>query len=180
MNRSSLCREVLDRDGHCCQNCGLSADHAHHVVPLSLGGNNIASNMISLCDDCHGKVHGIDMTSHRALTKAGLQAARERGVKIGGLRPGTEARNAARVANAELRAERLRPVLEPLVAKGYSLTRMGDELARHGHLTKGGKGIAPSQVRRYVERLGLFSAYSKGPGEPEPLQAPSPTANRWP
>ncbi len=155
MRRSSLCQQVLDRDGHCCQNCGLPADHAHHVVPLSLGGNNIASNMISLCDDCHGKVHGIDMTSHRALTKAGLQAARERGVKLGGLRPGTEARNAARIANAELRAQRLRSVLEPLVAHGYSLTRIGQELAALGYVTKGGKPIAPAQVKRYVQRLRL-------------------------
>jgi DNA invertase Pin-like site-specific DNA recombinase len=90
-----------------------------------------------------------------ARTKAGLAAARARGVKLGGARPGLEARNAARVAKAVAEAERLRPVLEPLVALGYSLTRIGDELARHGHLTKGGKGIAPSQVRRYLERLGL-------------------------
>ncbi len=27
--------------------------------------------------------------------------------------------------------------------------------ARDGHLTKGGKGIAPAQVRRYLERLDL-------------------------
>ena len=173
MRRSSLCREVLDRDGHCCQNCGLPADHAHHVVPLSLGGNNIASNMISLCDDCHGKVHGLDMTSHRALTKAGLQAARERGVKIGGLRPGTEARNAARIANAEVRAERLRPLLEPLVARGYSLTQIGEHLAESGHVTKGGKCIAPAQVKRYVERLGLSATYKKTAGFPAVLSAPS-------
>lgn len=96
-----------------------------------------------------------------ARTKAGLAAARARGVKLGGARLGLEARNAARIAKAEAEAERLRPVLEPLVALGYSLTRIGDELARHGHLTKGGKGIAPAQVRRYLERLGLMTQQAK-------------------
>jgi hypothetical protein len=65
-----------------------------------------------------------------AGTKAGIGAARARGVKLGGARPGLEARNAARIATAEAAAEWLRPVLEHLVALRNSLTRIGNELAR--------------------------------------------------
>lgn len=32
--------------------------HAHHIVPLGAGGSNARSNLITLCDECHGRVHG--------------------------------------------------------------------------------------------------------------------------
>jgi hypothetical protein len=53
---------VLERDDYKCANCRQTKERAelkaHHIVPLSLGGNNIPSNMTTLCGECHGKVHG--------------------------------------------------------------------------------------------------------------------------
>ncbi len=54
----------------------------HHVVPRSLGG----SRVIPLCSICHGKVHGKERTNQiniSELTKAGLAAAKARGVVLG-------------------------------------------------------------------------------------------------
>jgi hypothetical protein len=73
-------RAIRKRDGHKCQGCGTSprdfsdseADgsprgcgdedanelHVHHICPLGAGGSNARSNLITLCDKCHGKVHG--------------------------------------------------------------------------------------------------------------------------
>jgi len=42
---------------HYCINCGQEASELHHVVPLALGGNDIDSNKVWLCIECHNKVH---------------------------------------------------------------------------------------------------------------------------
>jgi len=51
---------VLSRDDHTCQGCGSATDelHIHHICPLGAGGSNALSNLITLCDECHGRVHG--------------------------------------------------------------------------------------------------------------------------
>lgn len=32
--------------------------HVHHIVPLGCGGTNSFRNLITLCEECHGKIHG--------------------------------------------------------------------------------------------------------------------------
>lgn len=52
---------IKERDDHTCQGCGATDAnelHAHHIVPLGAGGSNARSNLITLCDECHGRVHG--------------------------------------------------------------------------------------------------------------------------
>jgi len=58
-NWDELRRDIYRRDGYRCANCGAKDVelHAHHVVPLSVGGTNNASNLISLCRDCHHRLH---------------------------------------------------------------------------------------------------------------------------
>lgn len=66
---------------HYCINCGKEATHQHHVVPKSLGGNN-DKNLVWLCDNCHGIIHGIEYNngqlSHSQLIKNGMEKAREK------------------------------------------------------------------------------------------------------
>lgn len=51
-------QEVLSRDGHRCGNCGSNHNlMVHHIVPLSKGGSNSLSNLRTLCEDCHKKLH---------------------------------------------------------------------------------------------------------------------------
>lgn len=54
---------VLERDDYRCQGCGngvadAAEHHVHHIVPLGAGGTNTLRNLITLCDECHGRVHG--------------------------------------------------------------------------------------------------------------------------
>jgi len=59
-NWQGKARAIRQRDDHTCQGCGDSnADelHVHHIVPLGAGGSNVRSNLITLCDECHGNVH---------------------------------------------------------------------------------------------------------------------------
>jgi len=101
-------------------------------------------------------------------TRTALQAAKARGVKLGSARPGhwegrEEARQAGAkvgaLASAKVRAKiaseayaHLRPVIDDLRAKGYSLQAIAAELNAQGHSTRRGKLWNPVQVARVLER----------------------------
>lgn len=49
--------EVFKRDGFCCQYCGSTPPkailHIDHIVPVSKGGDNADSNLVTACDSCN-------------------------------------------------------------------------------------------------------------------------------
>lgn len=57
---SDLREAILERDDHTCQGCSAKGVelHVHHIVPLGAGGTNSRRNLITLCDTCHGRIHG--------------------------------------------------------------------------------------------------------------------------
>lgn len=61
-NWQELRLKVLERDGYCCRRCnanlrGVFYREVHHIIPLSRGGTNRMTNLISLCSKCHDKQH---------------------------------------------------------------------------------------------------------------------------
>ena len=88
-------------------------------------------------------------------TREALAAARARGVKLGGLRPGTAARNDEARQRAQQGAERLRPVLAALQAQGASLREMAQALAAAGTTNRTGQPLSASGVKNHLQRLGL-------------------------
>lgn len=50
---------VLDRDNHTCQICAGKDTQleVHHIIPKSQGGSNRMENLITLCKNCHEKIH---------------------------------------------------------------------------------------------------------------------------
>ena len=66
-----------------CFECGVQADHAHHVVPRVLGG----TKTVNLCAPCHSKVHSPHLLRTSALTKAALKERRDKGLSTGGVLP---------------------------------------------------------------------------------------------
>jgi DNA invertase Pin-like site-specific DNA recombinase len=88
-------------------------------------------------------------------TREALAAAAARGVKLGGLRPGTIKTNEAAKTKAAADAEQLRPILAAMAAQGASLREMAQALAGAGRRTRNGEPLSPTQVRRLLERLGL-------------------------
>jgi 5-methylcytosine-specific restriction endonuclease McrA len=63
-NWDTLRKQAYERDSYYCQNCGVGGGpngdaelHAHHIVPVSVGGNHTLSNLSTLCVTCHGLVH---------------------------------------------------------------------------------------------------------------------------
>lgn len=70
---------VLDRDKHNCQNCkGKSKDsrlEVHHVIFRSNGGSDEESNLITLCKNCHDKVHAGEIKMKGGKIKGQLKHA---------------------------------------------------------------------------------------------------------
>lgn len=55
---SNLRQEILARDGKQCANCGADENlEVHHVVPLSRGGTNKRTNLLTVCSRCHNHTH---------------------------------------------------------------------------------------------------------------------------
>jgi len=54
----ALHRSVLERDGWRCQSCGSRAGlEVHHITPRSKLGHDAEENLITLCWECHRKIH---------------------------------------------------------------------------------------------------------------------------
>ena len=82
--------EILKKiKGTTCCNCGINCEENivyHHVVPISNGGNDIISNIIPVCTECHsiihfGESHGLK--NYSELIKKGLKRARAEGKTLG-------------------------------------------------------------------------------------------------
>lgn len=56
---------VLSRDNYTCQHCKTKKGtlHVHHIVYRSNGGSDEESNLITLCKDCHTKLHKGELTN---------------------------------------------------------------------------------------------------------------------
>lgn len=54
-------RKAIKSRGRFCQQCGryLIVAVGHHLIPLRLGGSNEQSNLLLLCEDCHGLEHAM-------------------------------------------------------------------------------------------------------------------------
>lgn len=53
-----LREEIFSRDGRQCANCGAEENlEVHHVVPLSRGGTNKRTNLLTICNRCHNQTH---------------------------------------------------------------------------------------------------------------------------
>lgn len=62
-----------------CFECGKETTEEHHVIPRIYGG----TQTISLCSECHGKVHSVRRQSLSELIKAALAAKKAQGFKLG-------------------------------------------------------------------------------------------------
>ena len=89
MERRRLTQSDKEEIGLKCCNCGSEEDlQYHHIIPLSLGGKDINSNMCCLCYKCHQLIHfgKSKNINHSKVTKEGIETARLNGKQIGGVK----------------------------------------------------------------------------------------------
>lgn len=139
-----------------CAACGsLDGVQEHHLIPRAHGGGALPT--VWLCCACHGQVHGRRFSPHhRALTGAGLAAAKARGVKLGGWRGGPKVDSAAGRAALQDRADafagRVRPMAAELRGRGMSLREIAAELTRRGVKTARDGQWTAAAVQRVLGR----------------------------
>lgn len=63
-----------------CEICGHYATTVHHILPVSLGGENEDYNFIALCEECHGKAHKYGISKSYLIKYA--QRKRKRDIQI--------------------------------------------------------------------------------------------------
>lgn len=59
---------ALEKYGAICSSCGTNGDienplNVHHIVSPLVGGTNSLDNLQVLCHDCHGKIHGRELST---------------------------------------------------------------------------------------------------------------------
>jgi DNA invertase Pin-like site-specific DNA recombinase len=86
-------------------------------------------------------------------TKAALDAARKRGVKLGGARPHLAGLNEAKKQRVREEAEALAPLALPLRAQGLSLRAVCDRLNAAGVRTRNGKPLYAVKLRNLLLAL---------------------------
>jgi len=86
-------------------------------------------------------------------TKAALASAKERGVKLGGLRDKTSARNKAKAEKAHNEAEKLRVIITPMMEAGKSMRQIASALNKNGLRTARGCEYHAAQVNRVLKRF---------------------------
>jgi DNA invertase Pin-like site-specific DNA recombinase len=91
-------------------------------------------------------------------TRAALASAKARGTRLGGVRPKTEARNAAVKADALARAQRVAAIVQPMHQGGASLRAIAAALDAAQVPTARGGSWSPSQVQRVLDRLATSAA----------------------
>ncbi|TAN82746.1 MAG: hypothetical protein EYR95_18615 [Phormidium sp. SL48-SHIP] len=123
----------------------------HHVVPKVLGGNE-GSNVVPLCESCHGLVHSRGFLSHSVLTKRGLEKAKAKGVKLGGNRGNIDKANAASREKADNHAAKVMDTILPLRQAGKTLQQIADTLNKTGVTTARGGKWHPTTVKNVLDR----------------------------
>jgi DNA invertase Pin-like site-specific DNA recombinase len=86
-------------------------------------------------------------------TKAALQAAKARGLKLGGLRDRTNQRNKASKANADRYASTVFPVIKKLRDAGQTLQAIADALNAVGKPSPRGSNWTATAIRRVLARV---------------------------
>jgi hypothetical protein len=137
-----------------CFECGEVATERHHVIPRSKGG----TKTVALCSKCHGLVHGIKRLNISELTKAALDARRE---KVGEWRTGHNFTDEQREKAAAKVTAKAATNKNTMLAKGYAkrlqtdgltLEAIAARLNSEGHKAPNGGTFSKVQVKRLLEK----------------------------
>lgn len=128
----------------------------HHLVPVAVGGSDDETNLITLCDTCHGKVHGYARTTSRGFSLAAWadpeKSARMRAAAV------KRSRRARQASDRHWR-EVAAPALEiEFHAVRPTARQVAEALNRVGIKTWHGGRWFPQTARREAGRAGYVLA----------------------
>ena len=76
-NFASRKEAILNRDNYTCQYCGKKNKRleVHHIIYRSNGGTDDENNLITLCEECHSKVHKNELVINKKPKRMNLHFA---------------------------------------------------------------------------------------------------------
>ena len=133
--------------GSLCFECAQPALHAHHVIPYSKGG----TKTVPLCERCHGKVHGLAMLGHGALTKASLAAKAARGERVSRFLPyGSQLGADGKSLDPNPQEAAIIARAKQLRASGLKLREVQAIMSAEGKLNRKGKAFDLPTLHRMI------------------------------
>lgn len=130
-----------------CFECSAKADHEHHVVPKSLGGNKT----VWLCEACHSKIYNLSMMDHRELVKASVNRRRSAGLYVGGISYGFKLVNQMLEENPE--EQRIIILIVELYHNGVSYRAIARQLNEKQIPSKTGRPWHNSHIPKIIEKF---------------------------
>ncbi|WP_335716296.1 recombinase family protein [Neobacillus drentensis] len=127
-----------------CGNCGIrNGLHIHHIVPLEAGGNNRITNMVRLCERCHGLAHGDEglFANLMKSSKRAKEELRKSGKWFGGRVPFGYKIDGAGYLTLSEGAETVRRILTDFYINKRSMKSIIKSLEADGILTPQGNTI---------------------------------------
>jgi len=120
----------------------------HHLIPRSIGGTDLPENMISLCREHHGNLHGFttEKKSLSELTKAALAKSTKKlgtagttNLKLPQTIQGTKACRAINKQKALDFAALMLPIILGFKQQGFTNVKIAEELNKLKYAAPGGK-----------------------------------------
>jgi hypothetical protein len=134
-----------------CFECGLPADHDHHVVPASRGGRYT----LPLCSRCHALAHN---ASSVTLSREAKERKARQGGYLGGRPPYGWALVGADLVPVEAEQKAIAEIGR-LYLEGFSAYAICAKLDKDGHPSRGQRW-GPAIVIRVLKRLNLWGTVS--------------------
>lgn len=69
-----IAKQIAERDGHKCAYCGATKESSgtylqlDHLTPKSLGGEDVATNLITCCRSCNSRRHALSLAQWAAVS----------------------------------------------------------------------------------------------------------------
>lgn len=138
-----------------CAACGATDNlHYHHLIPRSMGGSDDEKNLITLCGECHAKAHGVRANWRMSeLARRALATKKARGERVGAVPYGYTLADDGKTLEPNHDEQRAIRETQQIAARGLSLRKVADELARRGFYARNGATFDATQVRRMVAAL---------------------------
>ena len=134
-----------------CAACGATENLCfHHLVPRLVGGGDEETNLITLCNLCHAKIHGVDADWHLGkLTSRAMRHMREKGQYTGGNAPYGYTLEAGALVADPFEQDVIAQARE-LRASGLALLKVSAALTQRGIKARSGRPFAAQQISRMM------------------------------
>lgn len=139
-----------------CVACGIRERlHQHHLVPKSRGGSNDETNLITLCVNCHEKIHGVN-NSLIKLSAITREKKRREGKAVSGIPPyGKMKTPDGYLVDNPIEQKIIEKACELRVTLNKGSVTVSRELEKLGYVSRNGKPFDCVQINRILASKGI-------------------------